>query len=312
MRALTIDLGGSHATLALVEDSEVVCCKKLSLHQEESLGAILPLFANTFREMLVRHDSEIDTWDGLVFGFCGLADVRAGRVLSTNKKYDDAPLLDLPGWCKREFGIRFLIENDARMALLGEVNAGAAKGFEDIVMMTLGTGIGGAAMIDGQLLRGKHAQAGCLGGHLPARFDGRTCTCGAVGCVETEASSWALPALVAEWPGFSGSTLASSGELNFRTLFQSADGGDPVAVAVRDHCVSVWSSAVVGLIHAYDPEVVVIGGGVMRSSRSILPAIEAYVHQHAWTPWGKVQVVQAALGDHAALLGAVPLLREMD
>ncbi len=78
------------------------------------------------------------------------------------------------------------------MALLGERYAGAGRGFDDIVMTTLGTGIGGAAMIGGKLLRGKHAQAGCLGGHIPVKFGGRQCTCGAIGCAEAEASGWSF------------------------------------------------------------------------------------------------------------------------
>jgi glucokinase len=84
--------------------------------------------------------------------------------------------------------------------------------------------------------------------------------------------------------------------------------GDPVAAAVRDRCLRVWAAGAVAMIHAWDPEVLVIGGGVMRDAGAVLPAIEAHVHRHAWTPWGKVAVRAAALGDRAALLGAVPLL----
>jgi glucokinase len=90
--------------------------------------------------------------------------------------------IDLAEWFIENVGLPARIENDARMALLGESYAGAARGFTDVVMMTLGTGIGGVAMIEGKLLRGKHAQAGCLGGHIPAVFNGRPCTCGAIGC----------------------------------------------------------------------------------------------------------------------------------
>jgi len=87
------------------------------------------------------------------------------------------------------------------MALLGERHAGAAAGCDDVVMVTLGTGVGGAAMIGGRLLRGRHFQAGCLGGHLPVRFDGRRCICGAVGCVETEASDGRCRRFAVPGPG---------------------------------------------------------------------------------------------------------------
>ncbi len=244
----------------------------------------------------------------MALGFCGLADARIGRVVSTNKKYEDAPSIDFDAWCRQEFGLRFVIENDARMALLGERHAGAARGCDNVVMITLGTGIGGAAMIEGKLLRGKHAQAGCLGGHLPARVGGRPCTCGAIGCLEAEASGWSLPFLASEWRGFSASKLAGQENIDFKMLFKLADAGDRVAVEILDYCLKVWATGAVGLIHAYDPERIVIGGGVMRSAAVIIPHIQAYVNQHAWTPWGKVEIVAAQLGNDAGLFGAIPLL----
>ena len=243
-----------------------------------------------------------------MIGFCGLADARIGRVISTNKKYDDAPEIDFQLWIRKEFGLPFAIENDARMALLGERHAGAARGCDNLVMITLGTGIGGAAMIEGKLLRGKHAQAGCLGGHLPAKVGGRACTCGAVGCMEAEASGWALPIMAKEWNGFRDSALADREQIDFKTVFELARAGERVATEIRDYCLQVWANASVGLIHAYDPEMIVIGGGVMQSAEVILPYIQKFVHEHAWTPWGKVRIVAAELGNNAGLFGAVPLL----
>jgi len=245
---------------------------------------------------------------GVALGFCGLADARIGRVISTNKKYEDAPEIDFSAWSMQEFGLRFVIENDARMALLGERHVGAARGYDNVVMITLGTGIGGAAMIEGKLLRGKHAQAGCLGGHLPAKVGGRTCTCGAVGCSEAEASGWALPIMAKEWKGFHQSALAQRERIDFRSVFALAKAGDRVALEIRSYCLEVWATAAVGLIHAYDPELIVIGGGVMRSADVILPHIQQFVHDHAWTPWGKVRIAAAELGNHAGLFGAEPLL----
>jgi glucokinase len=165
-------------------------------------------------------------------------------------------------------------------------------------------------MIEGKLLRGKHAQAGCLGGHIPAVFNGRPCNCGAIGCAESEAGGWALPGIVQDWPGISQSSLAQYKEVGFKELFEEASRGDSIALAIRDRCLNIWAADAVGLIHAYDPEVVVIGGGVMKSADIIIPYIQSYVHKHAWTPWGKVQVHPAELGNNAALLGAIPLLTE--
>jgi glucokinase len=243
-------------------------------------------------------------------GFAAIVDSRTGRVLATNDKYPDSKQIDIPGWSQQTLGLPLRIENDARMALLGEFYAGAARDFTEVVMMTLGTGIGGVAMIEGKLLRGKHAQAGCLGGHIPVLFTGRPCTCGAIGCAESEAGGWALPTVVREWPGISTSALAKHKEVGFKELFEEAARGDVIARAIRDRCLNIWAVDAVGLVHAYDPEVIVIGGGVMQSADVIIPYVENYVQKHAWTPWGKVQVRAAKLGNNAALLGAVPLLSE--
>ena len=99
---------------------------------------------------------------GHVDWFSGDRRSRDGTIHSTLKKYVDAPKLDLVLWARETFDLRLRIENDARMALLGEQYAGAGRGIEDIVMMTLGTGIGSAAFLNGRLLRGEHAHAGCL------------------------------------------------------------------------------------------------------------------------------------------------------
>lgn len=310
MKAFAVDLGGTHATLAVMEGAKILASKELSLDRMHGLGPVLPQFATTFRSLLVECGLQTRDLSGLAFSFCGLADSATGRILSTNQKYDDACDLDLPEWCAKEFGIKFKIENDARMALLGEWYAGAGRGVEDIVMMTLGTGIGGAAMMNGQLVRGKHVQGGCLGGHLPVLFNGRKCTCGAIGCTEAEASGWALPMIAKEWPGFDKSALAAEKEITFRAVFEHAQAGDTVALAVRDRCIRVWSAGAVGLVHAYDPEVIIIGGGVMKSAGVIIPAVQEYVANHSWTPWGTVKVKAAELGNHAALFGAVPLLSE--
>ncbi len=310
MKALAIDLGGTHATCAIVEDRSVLAVEVVATDAGGGLKSLLPVFARTFRSLAAGARVNIEDCGGLSFSFCGLVDARTARVVSTNQKYDDAPALNLPQWAQQELGLPLRLENDARMALLGERYAGAARGFDDVVMTTLGTGIGGAAMISGRLLRGKHAQAGCLGGHLPVSFQGRTCTCGNIGCAEAEASGWALPLVAREWPGFARSALAREPSVNFEALFRLAGQNDPVARALRDRCLAVWAADAVGLIHAYDPEVLIFGGAVMKSANVILPFIQAHVEKHAWTPWGKVKVRAAELGNNAGLLGAIPLLEE--
>jgi glucokinase len=311
MKVLAIDLGGTHAHCAIVKDREVVRSLVVQTVGSKRLELALPTLAAALNTLADEERMSLDHFAGVAVGFCGLVDSAKNRVISTNAKYEDAPNLDLQAWAKEELALPLWLENDARMALLGEWYAGAAAGSNDVVMVTLGTGIGGAAMMDGRLLTSKHSQAGSLGGHFPVRVDGRLCTCGAIGCAESEAAGWSLPGICCEWPGFEASLLANV-ELNFENLFRCADAGDTVAVGIREHCLKVWAANAVALIHAYDPELLIYGGGVMRSGEMIVKYMQDYVARYAWTPWGHVQVRAAKLGNNAALLGAVPLIAQGD
>ncbi len=306
MKALAVDLGGSHATCALIENKTILASRTVSADRANDLRSLLPILAENLKAM--RSEAHEPELSGVVFSFCGLVDSVRGRILSTNAKFDDAPDLDLVAWGRQEFNLPLKMENDARLALLGERYAGAARNCDDVVMITLGTGIGGAAMSQGRLWRGKHSQAGCLGGHLPVAFEGRLCSCGAIGCAEAEASSVSLPEVCRAHPGFSQSSLAAENQITFEKLFRHFAQGDRVAQDVTNRCLRVWAANLVGLVHAYDPELVIVGGGVMKSAAHILPFLQSYVADHAWTPWGKVRVAVSELENNAALLGAIPLL----
>jgi len=238
-----------------------------------------------------------------------LVDSSRNRILSTNQKYDDAPGIDLVGWAKAKWDWPLFAENDARMALLGEWQFGAGVNCEDLVMVTLGTGIGTGVLIGGKLLKGKHFQAGNLGGHLVVNHRGTLCTCGNIGCVEAEASTWRLPSLLKEHPQFNDSSLKNEERLDFRVLIDHVAKGDLVAREVLDHCLSAWAAGFISMIHAFDPEMIVISGGIMKSSSVILPPLQKRVNELAWTPWGKVKLVEAKFPDSAALYGADYLVR---
>jgi glucokinase len=309
MIALAVELGGTHCVGAVVENDRIIAKAAIASSGADRLSTTLQRAGHVLRTLAESCSVDMDSCAGVSIGFCGLVDGRARRIVSTNLKYDDAPDVDLAAWAQQTFGLPVAVENDARLALLGERFAGAARGFDDIVMMTLGTGIGGATMMEGRLLRGKHFQAGCLGGHLPMNPRGRPCSCGATGCAESEASTYALPGLLPTVPGFRESVLAHSEKLDYETVFAAADSGDEAARKIIAHSVEVWSALVVGLIHAYDPELIVVGGGVMRRAGEIMPALRERAAT-AWTAWGKVELRQAECGSDAALLGAIPLLQE--
>lgn len=310
MNLLACDLGGTRMKIGVVRDGVVLAQITEPAHSKAGLAPALPDLKAAWLQLLAQLDLPVTTCSGISVAFPSLVETKSGRILAEYGKYADAMQLDLRAWAKQEFALPLAIENDARMALIGEWKFGAGHDSSDVVMITLGTGLGTAAIIEGQVLRGKHGQAGVLGGHSTVRYGGRTCTCGNVGCAEAEASTAFLDELARTNPDFATSQLAREAILDFAAVFRHASAGDSAAIKLRDHSLLVWSTLAVNLIHAYDPEVVILGGGIMASRDVILPAVSDYVRRHAHTPWGKVRVVASELGDTAALVAGEWLLRE--
>jgi glucokinase len=310
MNVLACDLGGTRSKLAVVRDGRVLAQSIVPSNSKHGLAPLLPTIRTEWLRLLDESDLNLDDCAGVGVSFPSLIDHASGRILDCYGKFEDAMNLDLRAWSKAELGLPLAIENDARMACIGEWRHGAGRGCENLVMVTLGTGLGTAVIMDGRVLRGVHGQAGALGGHLTVRYGGRPCTCGNVGCAEAEASSFSLADLAAAHPGFIDSPLANEPHIDFAVVFRLAAGGDACAISLRDHNLRVWASLAVSLIHAYDPELLLFGGGIMASADVILPAIRDYVAKHAHTPWGSVRLEASALGDQAALVAAGWLLDE--
>jgi len=306
---IAIDLGGTIVKIGLLKEGQLLDRKEIIAQSVSGLKAQLPEIEMTIDQIL--HSNQLHNTDllGIGFSFAGLVDSSKNRILSTNQKYDDGPQTDLVGWARQNWNSPLFAENDARMALMGEWQYGAGSGCSDLVMVTLGTGIGSAVLINGQLLKGKHFQAGNLGGHFVVNHHGTVCTCGNIGCVEAEASTWRLPSLLKEHPGFSESSMRNKEVLDFKALFFHAGNNDRVAKEVLDHCLSAWAAGIITMIHAFDPEMIILSGGIMKSSAIILPSIQEKVNNLAWTPWGKVKLVEARYPDSAALYGADYLVR---
>jgi len=310
MIVLASDLGGTRMKIGVVRDGAVLARTTEPANSKTGLAPGLPGLKAAWLRLLGELNISVRDCAGISVAFPSLIDAKSGRILAAYGKYADAMRLDLRKWAKEEFGLPLAIENDARLALVGEWTRGAGRGADNLVMITLGTGLGTAAVSEGRLLRGRHGQAGVLGGHSTVRYGGRDCSCGNVGCAEAEASTAFLRDLAVELPEWDGSSLRKLAILNYDAVFKHAASGDLCALKLRDHSLRVWATLTVNLIHAYDPELVILGGGIMASANAILPAVSDYVHRHAHTPWGKVRVVAGELGDTAALVAGEWLLRE--
>lgn len=303
MSFIGIDLGGTRIKMGLIDEGILRDSKIISAASDRGLESHLSILDREIEQMLDVHRPS--PLSGIALAFPGLVNYISGKVLSTNKKYADAPKTDLNKYYLQKWGCPFFIDNDARMATVGEWKLGAGRGSDDLVMVTLGTGIGTSVIIDGKLLRGKHFQAGCLGGHFTVNYNGRQCTCSNSGCVEAEAAGWSLPLLLQEHKDFDSSVLKQEETLDFYHLFKAAAMGDPVAREIKEQCVRVWAAGIISYIHAYDPELIILGGGVAEGQKKLIPEIGKIVNEKAWTPWGKVKIKPGELGDYAGVIGAV-------
>lgn len=306
---LAVDCGGTTIKIGLVRDDTIVASRELPVGPEKRLDQMLTGIADALDEACTEVAEDARSCVGIGFSLAALTNADSNRVLATARgKFDDAGDLDLQEWALKTFGLRLVLESDSRCALIGEWRYGAGRGAQDLVMVSLGTAIGVGVLFRGHLIRGAHYKAG-LGGHFVVNPGGRECTCGAHGCVTAETATWALPAIVREHRGFASSVLAAENHLDYESLFRCAALGDSVACEIATRSVRLWGAMVVSLVHAFDPVRIILGGGVLRSA-VIADAIQEYLDQEAWTPWGRVEVRRAKHVGYSALLGAASLVTD--
>jgi len=306
--AIVMDIGGTKIKLGLVQDNKILCTTSIDAASSNGLKKNLSMIESAINEMLKQFSINKNEIKGVGISMPGIVDSKQKKVLSIDNKFNDVVEMNLSEWIDNTWQTNLEIENDARCALIGEWQFGKGKGYDNVVLMTIGTGVGSSAVIEGRILRGKHFQAGCLGGHFTVNINGAICNCGNIGCVETEASTWNIERIAKQNAGYASSTLSKQNKIDFENIFNSANEGDELATELRNTCLDVWSAAAVNLIHAYDPEVLIIGGGVMASADYIIPYIQKKTDEHAWTPWGKVKIEAAENINAAALLGAAYLV----
>lgn len=302
-----VDFGGTRIKIGLVLNGEIVASKNIEAASERIFESRLTDIANEVRKLLVAGNCTIM---GIGFAFPGIVNFKINAILSKYVKYPGAERLDLNKWAKRNFNVPFVLENDARAALIGEWKYGAGKKCTDLVLVTLGTGVGTGVLVNGAPLRGRHFVGGNLGGHTTINFEGNVCNCGNIGCVESESSTWVLTDIAQKSPEFSESQLSGLEVIDFENLFKYANQGDALAVKLKDRCLKVWALCVINLIHAYDPEKVIFGGGVMKSSHIILPYIREMIDKHSWINSSDVALVEAFQLENAGILGVYELFKQ--
>lgn len=234
---------------------------------------------------------------------------RQGRLTATpNLDAEDVPLGDL---LRRAVDQPLRIANDAVAAVWAEHRVGAARGVDDVILVTIGTGVGGGAVIAGNLVEGAHGMATEFG-HLVIHEGGRLCPCGVFGCLEAYASGRAFGEIAAERlaEGRGSPALAAGGRVDGVAVTRAAVAGDPLAIEVLVEAGRMLGVGLASLVNALDPELILVGGGAGAAAGTwLLPAAREAMasrvmgHRHRRLP----EVRMAALGDEAGVVGAALL-----
>jgi glucokinase len=277
--AIGIDIGGTHLRAARISSSGAIEAEARDISDRDP---------NVVIERLIALIAAVDAPDVVAIGIGvpGRVDTATNRVLSGG--YVDLSTRDVAAIISARTGRPVVLDNDAAMALVAEAAVGAGKGWKNLAILTIGTGIGGGIMVDGKLLRGR-ATAGQLG-HIVVETDGPECLCGGRGCVETLSSGTALGTHMARH-GIPAGTRAAG-------LIERAKAGDATALAVLSDWARPLRSAVDSLVATLDPDRIILGGGLGRE------AAEALALLPTTKSWYECPVVAATLGDAAGVIGA--------
>ncbi|WP_194777906.1 ROK family protein [Pararhodonellum marinum] len=308
---IVADLGGTRIKIGLIKDGSILKSTLIDAIPGKSIENCLDLISRSAKQLLLELAISKKDIGGIGLSFPGIVDSKKKLVISDYVKYKNAQNFDFNHWAKEKWGVPLALENDAKAALLGEWKHGAGINYENVVLLTFGTGIGSAVLMNGQLLNGANFMAGNLGGHMTINLHGPLCNCGSLGCLEAEASTWSLPSILKQNSQFETSLLSKMDILDFKSLFEAAELKDPLALEVKENCLKAWGLSVVNMIHAFDPDIIIFGGGVMQNYLKIIPYIEKIVQKHAWKPASNhVKLVKASQFDYAALFGLNYLLEK--
>jgi len=310
--ALGIDLGGTAIKAGVVSRAgEILSRASRATEPETGPEGVADRIAITAREALQACGLTLGDVDGVGVGTPGICDAARGVVVSSgNLGWREVPLAAL---LRHRLGVPVRLENDANCAAWGEQWCGAARGVDDVILFTLGTGVGGALILGGRVYRGAAGWAGELG-HIRVAPDGPRCACGLTGCLEAVASAAAMArdgqAAVAAGrsPAMARLSAGQAGRVDARVVIAAAREGDAAASAILRRAGAYLGQAAAMLVSALNPALIVVGGGGAYAGDLLLePMRRAIAEQAMPGPAGVVRVVQAALGNDAGLIGAATL-----
>jgi glucokinase len=302
---VAVDIGGTHIRVAVYEPNSVLPIDHYRTRSHATEAGVY--------DRLVQAIEAI--WPKGKVSAIGIAspgplDPHTGTILATPNipEWQNFPLA--PNLCKH-FDVPVYLDNDANMAGLAEWQYGAGKGHQDLVYLTISTGIGGGVISNGHLLQGFHGMGAELG-HMIIDPNGPLCGCGYRGHVESFSSGPAIARYINEQISMGQkSTLLADPELNARQVAEAALQGDPLALSAFERAGHYLGIGVANYLAIFDPSILIFGGGVSQVGDLLFKPFEESLQKHTFHPHylDDLIITKAALGDDAGLLGALALAR---
>ncbi|MCA9832568.1 MAG: ROK family protein [Thermomicrobiales bacterium] len=303
---LGVDLGGTNIRVAVLDaDGTIDFTARTQTHSEQGPDAVIARIADLIAK--VAADANIGADIPVGVASPGPLNPRTGVVHYTP---------NLPGWrdvplvqkLQKLTGRRVALANDGNCAALGEVRFGSAKGCANLVYLALGTGIGGGVVTEGVLIDGKNG-LGAEIGHTLVSLDGPRCSCGAIGCLEAFASGWAIQAeamkVATTADGDRLKELAGEGPIHAGIVARAAAEGNAAAIAILERAGRALGASIGSFINIFDPEMIVIGGGVATLGEALMGTARKTIPQYSFVDMRKdVPVVYSSLGGETGLYGA--------
>lgn len=305
-----IDIGGTTVKCGLFQTDGELCEKwEIVTRTEENGKEILPDVAKAILGKMAEKQIGKDQVSGVGIGVPGPVIREREVAVAVNLHWGYTMLADelesLLG------GIPVKVGNDANVAALGEMWKGGGEGTKNLIMATLGTGVGGGIIVDGKIITGSHGAGGEIGHACVDPAETESCNCGNKGCLEQMASATGIVRLGNKILSESQeNTVLEKDTLSAKTIFDAYKEGDAVAAKIVDKFAGYLGNALAIFACVVDPEVIVIGGGVSKAGQPLIDAIEKYFRRDAFVTCKDTPIVLAKLDNDAGIFGAAKLVVE--
>ena len=306
--AIGIDRGGTSVKYALIDNEGVFHFQgKLPSKADVSAEAVIGQLVAASKETMASAQQLGVAVEGIGIGTPGIVDETNRIVLGGAENIKGWENLNLADRIEAETGLPVQMGNDANLMGLGETMYGAGQGARNVVFLTIGTGIGGAVVIDGKLFNG-FANRGTELGHVPLIANGEPCACGSVGCLEHYASTSALVRRFSKRASESGISFPNE-EINGELIVRLYKEGDKLATeSLEEHC-DFLGHGIAGFINIFSPQRIVIGGGLSEAGDFYIQKVSEKAHRYAMADCAvNTRIMAASLGNKAGSIGAASLV----